>query len=107
MKPLAQIADDLSKVGLKRNYKSVVEHAQREVRAKMARAGRVAPTKADTAELREMIAKLLWHVPAKDGGFLGCAENELDRRIKTMCITKADAVAAMYAPGSWPEVEMV
>lgn len=92
-------------MSLPRTYPAVVTYAQEKIRAEMRAGGRTAPTAADTDNLRALIAQLLWMVPARDGGFMGLDEAGLDFRVKRTCVTKADAVAAMYSPGEWPADE--
>jgi hypothetical protein len=53
-----------------------------------------------------LFARLLWHVPGEDGGFLGLTDDEMDAKIAAdPRLTRANVLAAMWAPGEWPEME--
>jgi hypothetical protein len=89
---------------VKRTYQNAVAYAQKSIREKMASEHRILVLESDTAELRALIARLLWHVPASEGGVMGlddCARGQWTSRH----VSLADVEAAAWAPGVWPEDE--
>lgn len=53
-----------------------------------------------------LMARLLWLVPAHDGGFIGLDDYEFDQRVDRYVadgrFTRADVIEFMWAPGEWP-----
>ena len=50
--------------------------------------------------------RLLWHVEAIDGGFIGLTDAQLERKCKsTPGLNLEYALASMWAPGEWPSEE--
>lgn len=60
----------------------------------------------DTAEAARLFSRLLWHVEARDGGFIGLSDEELLEKCESdKRLDHASATAALYAPGPWPVPE--
>ena len=88
---------------LPRTYPAIIAYAQETIRARMAEAGRTAPTPADTADLLALISRLLWHVEARDGGFKGLDDVQLQAKCRAnRRLSYAAAVEAAWGPGAWP-----
>src|SRR6185437_16156812 len=68
-------------------------------------AGRQFPAPADIhAGLREF-ARLLWHVDATDGGFIGLTDSELAARVEKIFsgrVSLSTVTELGWAPGQWP-----
>lgn len=57
----------------------------------------------DSAGAARLFSRLLWHVEAGDGGFIGLSDIDLEEKCATdRRLDYASATAAMYAPGPWP-----
>ena len=57
----------------------------------------------DRAGAARLFSRLLWHVEASDGGFIGLSDEELLEKCESdKRLNHAIATAAMYAPGPWP-----
>lgn len=51
----------------------------------------------------KLLARLLWHVEAADGGFIGLDDWALARMVAAdPRLNMADVTAAQWAPGEWP-----
>src|SRR4051812_24515245 len=60
----------------------------------------------DLAGGKKLFARLMWLVPANDGGFVGLDDFDFEHRLATfvrmgLC-TRAAVMEAMWAPGDWP-----
>lgn len=52
-----------------------------------------------------LMARLLWHVRAEDGGFVGLSDKQLEAKVEADPRLNTEAVnAAMWNPGEWPVV---
>jgi hypothetical protein len=60
----------------------------------------------DPAGAARLFSRLLWHVEASEGGFIGLSDEELLEKCESdKRLNHAIAAAAMYAPGPWPMTE--
>lgn len=60
----------------------------------------------DPAGAARLFSRLLWHVEASEGGFIGLSDEALQAKCESdQRLNHAIATAAMYAPGPWPELE--
>ena len=60
----------------------------------------------DTAKAAQLFSRLLWHVEASDGGFIGLSDEELLEKCESdKRLDHAIATAALYAPEPWPVIE--
>lgn len=60
----------------------------------------------DRARATQLLSRLLWHVDASDGGFIGLSDEALLEKCESdKRLNHAIATAAMYAPGPWPVIE--
>ena len=51
----------------------------------------------------QLFCRLLWHVEAQDGGFIGLSDEQLLEKCELdPRLNHAAATAAMHAPGPWP-----
>lgn len=70
------------------------------------RLSRLRALSGDTAGAARLFSRLLWHVEASDGGFIGLSDEELMEKCEAdKRLNHAIATAAMYAPGPWPTPE--
>jgi hypothetical protein len=52
-----------------------------------------------------LMCRLLWHVRAEDGGFIGLSDQQLADKIdRDPKLNAFDVDAAMYDPGEWPAI---
>ncbi len=57
----------------------------------------------DRAGADALLARLLWHVEAKDGGFIGLTDCQLRAKVALdPCLNMNDVALFQYAPGQWP-----
>lgn len=55
-----------------------------------------------------LMARLLWLVPAQDGGFVGLSDAQLASKCATDARLNLELVAAaQWAPGEWPAADQV
>lgn len=67
------------------------------------RLSRLRAAAGDTAGAARLFSRLLWHVEASEGGFIGLSDEALLEKCETdKRLDHAIATAAMYAPGPWP-----
>jgi hypothetical protein len=67
------------------------------------RLSRLRAASGDSAGAARLFSRLLWHVEARDGGFIGLSDEELlEKCAHDKRLNHASAIAAMYAPGPWP-----
>jgi hypothetical protein len=57
----------------------------------------------DPAGAARLFSRLLWHVEASDGGFIGLSDEQLAEKCESdKRLNHAIATAALYAPEPWP-----
>lgn len=67
---------------------------------------RVIAMSGDRAGADKLFARLLWHVRAEDGGFIGLSDAQMAEKIAgDPRLNTRDVYDAMYEPGSWPAAE--
>lgn len=55
-----------------------------------------------------LMARLLWLVPAQDGGFIGLSDAQLTAKVRNDARLNLELVlAAQWAPGTWPSADQV
>lgn len=60
----------------------------------------------DTTGAARLFSRLLWHVEASEGGFIGLTDEQLFEKCENdKRLNHAAAAAALYAPGPWPTLE--
>lgn len=60
----------------------------------------------DPAGAAQLFSRLLWHVEASEGGFIGLSDEQLAEKCETdKRLNHAIATAALYAPEPWPVIE--
>lgn len=70
------------------------------------RLSRLHAASGDSAAAARLFSRLLWHVDAREGGFIGLSDDELLEKCESdKRLNHAVATAAMYAPGPWPVPE--
>ena len=61
----------------------------------------------DPAAAAQLFSRLLWHVEASEGGFIGLSDEELLEKCESdKRLNHAIATGALYAPEPWPVTEM-
>ena len=57
----------------------------------------------DPAGAARLFSRLLWHVEASEGGFIGLSDEQLAEKCESdKRLNHAIATAALYAPEPWP-----
>ena len=70
------------------------------------RLSRLRALSGDPAGAARLFSRLLWHVEASEGGFIGLSDEELLEKCEAdKRLNYAIATAALYAPGPWPVPE--
>ena len=70
------------------------------------RLSRLRAASGDRAGAARLFSRLLWHVEASEGGFIGLSDEQLQEKCESdKRLNHAIATAAMYAPGRWPASE--
>lgn len=71
------------------------------------RLSRLRAVSGDPSGAARLFSRLLWHVEASEGGFIGLTDEELLEKCESdKRLNHAVATAAIYAPGPWPAIEM-
>ena len=60
----------------------------------------------DPAGAARLFSRLLWHVEASEGGFIGLSDEHLAEKCESdKRLNHAIATAALYAPEPWPVIK--